>query len=126
MKKTITYDHGDYRMELDDQYIGHASTYSQAETTLNQTAYEWLTHGDCATATELDGGAFTPPDIPDETEPSEGGPNPDGDRPRAICADPTCQGPHHIQHCPSIRALLLAEPVVVVMDVDHTPVGWAA
>lgn len=57
LTKTITYDRvtRDYRMDLDGQFIGYAPTYSQAETILNQTAHEWLTHGYTATATDLDG-----------------------------------------------------------------------
>ena len=35
-----------------------------------------------------------------------------------------CGGDHLLQHCPSIRALLFAEPVVMVMDLDFAPVGW--
>lgn len=39
-----------------------------------------------------------------------------------------CGGDHLLQHCPSIRAMLFAEPVVMVMvmDFDFVPVGWSA
>lgn len=53
--KSISYDHGDYKMTLDGRYIGHRATYHDAEVALDQTVFEMLTHGDFATATELDG-----------------------------------------------------------------------
>ena len=37
-----------------------------------------------------------------------------------------CQGDHLTQFCPEIRALLFDEPVVMVVDVDFAPVGFAA
>lgn len=61
LPKTITYDPitRDYRMELDGLFIGYARNQREADMTLNQTAYEWLTHG--YTATQMDGGAGDPP-----------------------------------------------------------------
>lgn len=56
--KSITYDRStrDYRMELDGRYVGHRSTYSQADHALTDMVYEMLTHGDTMTAEQLDGG----------------------------------------------------------------------
>lgn len=56
--KNIRYDREtrDYAMYLDNELIGFARTHHEAEVTLDQTVFEMLTHGDLATATELDGG----------------------------------------------------------------------
>lgn len=56
--KTITFDRDskDYRMELDGRLIGYARSHQEATTTLNQVVRDMLTHGDCATASELDDG----------------------------------------------------------------------
>jgi hypothetical protein len=56
--KNIAYDRQtrDYRMELDGRLIGFARSYHEAEAQLDQVVYEMLTHGDFASATELDGG----------------------------------------------------------------------
>jgi hypothetical protein len=58
-EKVIRYDSKsrDYGMYLDGELIGFARTHHEAKVTLDQVAFERLTHGDCATATELDGGA---------------------------------------------------------------------
>lgn len=55
-EKTITYDHGDYRAELDGRLIGYYPNNHSAEVALDQLVYDMLTHGDCATAEALDGG----------------------------------------------------------------------
>jgi hypothetical protein len=57
-EKVIRYDRKsrDYAMYLDGELIGFARTHHEAEVTLDQVAFDRLTHGDCATATELDGG----------------------------------------------------------------------
>jgi hypothetical protein len=55
-EKSIRYDHGDFRAELDGQLIGYYPSYHAAEEALDDVAYERLIHGDTATAEELDGG----------------------------------------------------------------------
>lgn len=62
-EKSIRYDRTtrDYAMYLDGELVGFARTYHEAEVSLDQVAFDRLTHGDCATATELDGGAVESP-----------------------------------------------------------------
>lgn len=48
---------------------------------------------------------------------------------QAMQATPTCKNcndPHHTWQCPEIGDLLLAEPVVMVPDVEYAPFGFAA
>lgn len=73
-EKVIRYDSKsrDYGMYLDGELIGFARTYHEAEMTLDQVAFERLTHGDCATATELDGGAICPTCEGDGRIPADG------------------------------------------------------
>jgi hypothetical protein len=166
--RSINYDHGDYKMTLDGRLIGYARTYHEAEVTLDQVIFEMLTHGDCATATELDGGqtnallisSLTQAaialglDTSADDDPSDDGeavnwnsivaadppppePNPLGDeegdstppdRPRAVTAQSLlieakmatcsyCQGIHHIQQCPELRARLFAPDVAPWHDI---------
>ena len=51
-RKEIRYDRatGDYRAELDGNYIGHFATYHDAEVALDQVAYDLLMDGQCVTA----------------------------------------------------------------------------
>jgi hypothetical protein len=164
-EKQIQYDHGDYKMTLDGRLIGYARTYHEAEVTLDQVIFEMLTHGDCATATELDGGqtnallisSLTQAaialglDTSADDEPADDGeavnwnsivadppgPNPEDDsegdktppdRPRAVTAQSLlieaklitcsyCQGIHHIQQCPQLRAQLFAPDVAPWHDI---------
>ena len=57
--KEIAYDREtrDFRATLDGNYIGHFGSYHEAELALDQVAYNLVMDGQCATATELDGGA---------------------------------------------------------------------
>jgi hypothetical protein len=57
-EKVIRYDRDtrDYVMYVDGELIGFARTHHEAEVTLDQIVFDRLAHGDCATATELDGG----------------------------------------------------------------------
>jgi hypothetical protein len=63
-EKSIQYDRTtkDYAAYLDGQLIGLYSSHHAAEVALDQVSYERLTHGDCATATELDGGTEDDPE----------------------------------------------------------------
>lgn len=56
--KHIGYDRltKDYAAYLDGQVIGFFATHHEAEVALDQVAHDMLTSGDCATATDLDGG----------------------------------------------------------------------
>lgn len=58
-ERSITYDRltKDFKMELNGEFVGYAPNFHSAEVELNRVAYEMLTHGDFATATDLDGGA---------------------------------------------------------------------
>lgn len=47
----------DYACYVNGQYIGSRANYSDAETLCDQVAYDLIADGQCATATELDGGA---------------------------------------------------------------------
>ena len=47
----------DYACYVEGQYIGSRANYSDAETLCDQVAYDLIADGQCATATELDGGA---------------------------------------------------------------------
>jgi len=55
MQKHITHNHGSYDMYADQRYIGSRATYAQAERDLDEYVFDAITHGDTATATELDG-----------------------------------------------------------------------
>lgn len=57
--KEIAYDREtrDFRATLDGNYIGHFDSYYEAEVALDEVAYNLVIDGQCATATELDGGA---------------------------------------------------------------------
>jgi len=58
-EKTISYDRDarEFKAELDGNYIGHFSSYYEAEVALDLVAYDMLMDGQCTTATELDGGS---------------------------------------------------------------------
>ena len=47
----------DYACYVNGQYIGSRANYSEAETLCDQVAYDLIADGQCATATELDGGS---------------------------------------------------------------------
>lgn len=118
----------DYAILVDGVAVAYGRNYSEAEA--KRTAY--LAERDTATATELDGGSCC----------STCGN--DGDCPdcnaittsiittivhQAMQATPTCKNcnaPHHTWQCPEIGNLLFAEPVVMVMNVEYAPAGWAA
>lgn len=57
------------------------------------------------------------PNIEDDSEGDRSPP----DRPRCLNTD--CNGAHHTWQCPQIYALLLAEPVALVLDVEYAPCG---
>lgn len=67
-EKTITYDHGDYRAELDGKLIGYYPNHHSAEVALDELIFDALIYGV----------VYEPPvDIPDEPyPPTPGGPLP--------------------------------------------------
>ena len=58
-EKSISYDREirEFKATLDGNYIGHFGSYHEAELALDEVAYNLVVDGQCATATELDGGA---------------------------------------------------------------------
>ncbi len=56
-EKSIRYDRetGDFCATLDGQLIGFFASRHAAEVELDRVAFDWLTHGNDRTASELDG-----------------------------------------------------------------------
>lgn len=74
----------------------------------------------CYSAAEMDPPPFDDP-LPDD------GPGQDIDGvPYPRCKNLDCAGLHFTWQCPQIRALLFAEPLAMVLNVEYAPVGWAA
>lgn len=114
------------------------STNSQAEQALDTIVFDLLTDlrdqglvDDVPLALEAEGVSST--HLPSwHTPPAD--PVPDDGPGEPIPGDPgyeyprcrNCTKSHHTWQCPEIGALLFAEPVVMVVDVEFAPLGWAA
>ncbi len=100
----------DYACYVNGQYIGSRANYSDAETLCDQVAYDLIADGQCATATELDGGSSAEEIAADAPitparhwshDAGCGGTVPCGCDAEGRLYCPNCLGNHELKDCPN-------------------------